>query len=478
MADQMKITIKTDLDDSLAKEKLNNLINSSKDKKVKITADTSEVTNSLNSVLTALKQINSMSKGLKLGGTSVKNSGISNTLSQFKALTNQYNSLQKQLSKETNPKSIGVLKNQLNEVGNSINKVKSQLSSAEQSMAKAFTTTSTQKLEASLSKTFSSISSKAKTLGTQIQSAFNNPNMDMGQLNSLQTRFQGLQNIIRNFDMSKMTGESLNGLVTKVSELENKLKTLNTTSNQTKLENKFNIDCTKAISQLEQLRAKYSSLGRDTSGIDNLIAKTRELQTGVGTVNFGNLQNGLNNVNKQIVQIKSSVSALGAVKTTFGQIFQSFSMLAPGFLIGTSLVSGIRSIKTEILELDKSMTNLIKVANDNDVNTQAKLKGITDNAVRTAKEVAGSVSGVVESMAEASKMGIKGGISAVQEVAKYSQIFANVGDMNIDTATKGIATVLNSFIDANPLKEYIVDVNGAKKSTTELANAMDIMNHA
>ena len=473
----MKITIKTDLDDSLAKEKLNNLLNSSKNKKVKLTADTSEVTNSLNAVLTALKQINSMSRNLNLGGTSVKNSGISKTLSEFKALTNQYNSLQKQLSKETNPKSIGVLKNQLNEVGNSINKVKSQLSSAEQSMAKAFTTTSTQKLEASLSKTFSSISSKAKTLGTQIQSAFNNPNMNMGQLNSLQTRFQGLQNIIKNFDMSKMTGESLNGLVTKVSELENKLKTLNATSNQTKLENKFNIDATKAISQLEQLRAKYASLGRDTSGIDNLIAKTRELQAGVGTVNFGSLQNGLNNVNKQIVQMKSSVSALGAVKTTFGQIFQSFSMLAPGFLIGTSLVSGIRSIKTEVLELDKSMTNLIKVANDNDVNTQAKLKGITDNAISTAKEVAGSVPGVVESMAEATKMGIKGGMDAVQEVAKFSQIFSNVGDMDINAATSGIATIVNAY-DISPLKEYTLNVNGAKQQTTELANAMDVLNHA
>lgn len=477
LADQMKITIKTDLDDSLAKEKLNNLLNSSKNKKVKLTADTSEVTNSLNAVLTTLKQINSMSKSFSLGGISVKNSGVSKTLSEFKALTNQYNSLQKQLSKETNPKSMSILKTQLNEVGNSINKVKSQLSSAEQSMAKAFTTTSTQKLEASLSKTFSSISSKAKTLGTEIQSAFNNPNMNMTQLNSLQTRFQGLQNLIQNFDMSKMSGESLNNLLTKVSELENKFKALNTASNQTKLENKFNIDCTKAISQLEQLRAKYTSLGRDTSGIDNLIAKTKELQVGVGTVNFGNLQNGLSNVNKQIVQMKSSVSALNSVKTTFGQIFQSFSMFAPGFLIGSSLVSGIRSIKTEILDLDKAMTNLIKVANDNDVNTQTKLKGITDNAVNTAKEVAGSVSGVVESMAEATKMGIKGGMDAVQEVAKFSQIFSNVGDIDINAATSGIATIVNAF-DIDPLKEYSVTVDGVTKKTTSLANSMDILNHA
>lgn len=472
---EFKIRLQTDLDDSGAREKLDVLIKSINKNPIELKADVSDFKSSLSELTSAIKQINQLSNKSTNFKTNTK--GITSALSQFKQLTNQYNSLQRQLSKETNPKSISVLKNQINEVGNSINKVKSQLTSAEQSMAKAFTATSAQKLDASLSKTFSSIESKAKLLGTQLQSAFNNPNMNMPQLNSLQTRFQGLQNLIKNFDMSKMSGDSLNALASKLSEIESKMKALSTTANQTKLENKFNIDCTKTISQLEQLRTKYSALGKDTSGIDTLISKTRELQSGIGTVNFGNLQNGLNNVNKQMLQMKSSVSALNTVKTTFGQITSSFSMLAPGFLIGTSLVSGIRSIKSEILDLDKAMTNLIKVADENDVNTQAKLKGITDNAISTAKEVAGSVSGVVDSMAEATKMGIKGGMSAVQEVAKYSQIFANIGDMDIGTATQGIATVVNAF-DINPLKAYNVEVNGSVKKTTELANAMDILDHA
>lgn len=477
---EFKITMRTDLDDSAARSKINKLMADAKKEPIKITADASSLEGSLKNVLSTLKQVQSASKNLNLGGNS-NTKGISSTITQFKSLTNQYNALQKQLSKETNPKSMDVLKNQIKTVGASLDSVKQKISKfgsdTEKALMSSFSSTATQKLEASYSKTFSSISSKAKTLETQIQSAFNNPNMNMSQLNSLQTRFQGLQNLIKNFDMSKMSGESLNGLQSKLTELQEKMSSLNTTANQTKLENKFNIDCSKTISQLEQLKSKYASIGKDTSGIDSLISEVQRLQSSVGSTNLGTLQGQLKGVNKEASSLKSSLGKLGSgVKSTFGQIVSSFSMLAPGYLIGSSLVSGIRTMKEEVLNLDKAMTNLIKVADDSDVNTSAKLKGISDNAANIAKEVAGSVSDVVNSMAEASKMGIKG-MEAVQEVAKYSQIFANVGDMNINDATEGIATVINAF-NVDPLKEYSIEVNGAKKNTTELANAMDIMNHA
>ena len=472
--------MRTDLDDSAARSKINKLIADAKKEPIKITADASSLEGSLKNVLSTLKQVQSASKNLNLGGSS-NTKGISSTITQFKSLTNQYNALQKQLSKETNPKSIEVLKNQIKTVGTSLDSVKQKISQfgsdTEKALMNSFSSTVTQKLEASYSKTFSSISSKAKTLETQIQSAFNNPNMNMSQLNSLQTRFQGLQNLIKNFDMSKMSGESLNSLQSKLTELQEKMSSLNATANQTKLENKFNIDCSKTISQLEQLKSKYASIGKDTSGIDSLISEVQRLQSSVGSTNLGTLQGQLKSVNKEASTLKSSLGNLGSgVKNTFGQIVSSFSMLAPGYLIGSSLVNGIRTMKEEVLNLDRAMTNLIKVADESDVNTSAKLKGISDNAVNIAKEVAGSVSDVVNSMAEASKMGIKG-MEAVQEVAKYSQVFANVGDMNITEATESIATVINAF-NVDPLKEYSIEVNGASKKTTELANAMDVMNHA
>lgn len=440
-----------------------------------------EFENLKNLIVQCETQYKTLNSAMQSSKTNFKlDTQINKTLNDVQNLRKAYNEL------GASSNALDKIETDLNQLGNmsndkaiaSLQRLRSEISIVKSELKNMITdNNNAQKLQASYEKTFASISSKATTLGAKIQSAFNNPNINMGQLNSLQTRFQGLQNLIKNFDINKASGESLNNLLSKVTELQEKLIGLNTTANQTKLENKFNIDCSKTISELEKIRNKYVSLGKDTSGIDAMISEVQRLQSSVGTTNLGTLQNQLNNVNKQAMTLKSSLGGLSAgVKSTFGQIVSSFSMLAPGYLIGTSLIGGIRTMKEEVLNLDKAMTNLIKVADDSDVNTASKLKGITDNAITIARDVAGNVSDVVESMADATKMGIKG-MDAVQEVAKYSQIFANVGDMNINAATQGIATVINAF-DVDPLKEYSINVDGATKKTTELANAMDIMNHA
>ena len=241
-----RINISTDLNDSLAREKLQQLRAEGEKNPLKLKVDVGDI-GKLKEVLEITKQIQSVGKNSKTITSPINTSQVKSTVSQFKALQNQYNALQRQLAKETNPKSMSVLKNQISSVGKELNKAKAEIerfgSSADKALMKSFSNTSTQKLEASFSKTFSSISERAKSLGTQIQSAFKNPNIDMSQLNSLETRYKGLQNLIKNFDMSKMSGNSLNELNSKVTELENKLKGLNEAARNVKLEDKFKIDC-------------------------------------------------------------------------------------------------------------------------------------------------------------------------------------------------------------------------------------------
>ena len=121
------------------------------------------------------------------------------------------------------------------------------------------------------------------------------------------------------------------------------------------------------------------------------------------------------------------------------------------------------------------MTNIIKVANETDVNSAEKLKSITDTNIQIAKDVAGSVSGVTNSVAEAIKLGFSD-MGTAQEIAKFAQVFANVGDMDVGTATKGIATMLNAF-QIDPMEKFKVSVNGVTKETTGLEKAMDVLNH-
>ena len=464
-----RIRMNVDLDASKAKAELQDLINSAGKDPVKLKVDTTDIKSDIKEISSMMKKLGNSSDNV-LGGK-----GTSKALSQYKQLINQQNALQKQLAKETNSKSIAVLEKQLDTVGKKILETKSKLTGVDKVMAEAFDTTATQKLEASLSKTFSSLESKTKNLATQVQSAFNNQNIDMFQLTALETKLKNLQNSFKNFDMSKMTGKGLNNLATDLNRLESEFKQVNNAANQLKLEKKFDLDCSKAINELNQLEQAYKKLGRSTDEIKNLKTTVSDLQTDIGKVDLGNLKSQLGNVTTQIGSLKQSTGVMNAfksaTKSTFAQIRDSFMDIAPGYLIGNALVSGISAVKDEILDLDRAMTNYKKVADEAVVDSQK----ITQSAVEIAKATGTGVADTVNSMAEATKLGFGG--KAAQEVAKYAQIFANIGDMDVGAATQGIATVLNAF-NIDPLKKFKVEVNGTTQEVNGLSRAMDVLNHA
>ena len=104
---EFRIKLTADLDDSAAKSKLQSLLNG--DNKIKLSADASDVESELKQILSTMRQLESASKSINLGkGLSGGSKSTSKLLSEFKALTNQYNALQKQLSTETNVKSASV----------------------------------------------------------------------------------------------------------------------------------------------------------------------------------------------------------------------------------------------------------------------------------------------------------------------------------------------------------------------------------
>ena len=63
------------------------------------------------------------------------------------------------------------------------------------------------------------------------------------------------------------------------------------------------------------------------------------------------------------------------------------------------------------------------------------------------------------------------------QVARSAMILANVGDMTQDAASESLNTIINSF-NIKPLNEIDVQVGSLTQKTTELANAMDLLNYA
>ena len=153
--------------------------------------------------------------------------------------------------------------------------------------------------------------------------------------------------------MSKLAdGEEVGTLLRNVNQLESELKELNETANQVKLENKFDIDCTKSIAQLNKLKEEYESLGRDTSGIDKMINEIEQLQSAVNSANLGNFQKDLNKITAEATQMKSTLGGLkDSVSNTFSDFASSLSAFTIGNVLGDAVTSGIYSLKDEILSL-------------------------------------------------------------------------------------------------------------------------------
>ena len=145
-------------------------------------------------------------------------------------------------------------------------------------------------------------------------------------------------------------------------------------------------------------------------------------------------------------------------------------------MLGDAVTDFARGLGQAYMELDRSMREIKKVADPSDIDTKSELNEIRKQAIGIAKDVGMASHEVQNSIGSALQAGM-GGMRESIEVAKQSMILANVGDMTQDSASKAINTVVKSF-QLSPLKSYQLEVGNTVRKTTELKNAMDMMNYA
>lgn len=185
------------------------------------------------------------------------------------------------------------------------------------------------------------------------------------------------------------------------------------------------------------------------------------------------LTNAMRNMNREMSKTKTDFLGIKKIASDFKSELASYTL---GDILGDAVTDFARDIGHSYIELDRSMREIKKVAEPDDINSMSKLNNIRKEAINIAKDVGMASSDVQNSIASALQAGI-GGMKESIEVAKQSMILANVGDMTQDSASKAINTVVKSF-QLSPLKEYQLEVGNTVKKTTELKNAMDMMNFA
>lgn len=156
----------------------------------------------------------------------------------------------------------------------------------------------------------------------------------------------------------------------------------------------------------------------------------------------------LNQLEKEWYDINNAARQAGKLGLSFfdklKQGLSSFTMWTSTTAIVMKAVQIGRDMVKNVKEIDTAMTSLYKVTDE----TSSRYNKFLDSASIKAKELGRSVSSLVEQTAEWAKRGYS--LDEAEELAKTSSIYANVGEVDDETAISDITTAMKAFnIEAN-----------------------------
>lgn len=147
-------------------------------------------------------------------------------------------------------------------------------------------------------------------------------------------------------------------------------------------------------------------------------------------------------------------------------------------------VDALRQMYQAVVDVDSAMVELRKVSDATNQEIDAYFSTAADNA----KELGVSVSNMINSTADFSRLGY--GLEESEELARVATLYKNVGEnMDIDTASSNIISTMQAFnIDANDAIEivdslnevanrYAVDTSGLGESLKRSASSLEAANN-
>lgn len=175
----------------------------------------------------------------------------------------------------------------------------------------------------------------------------------------------------------------------------------------------------------------------------------------------------INDINIRLKQTESSMRSIGKLGLSWtDKLKQAWEKFGGwGFATGTmmTLYDQIRKIPKEVYEIDTAMTNLYKVTDE----TSSKYNQFLDSSSKSAHELGRSISSLVEQTANWAKLGFS--LDEAEQLAKISSIYANVGEVDNDTAVSDMVTAMKAFnIEAS---ESITIVDKLNKLGNEYATS-------
>lgn len=516
MSDEIKIIAGLDLDDSKAHAKLNDFKKLAQDNDIKIKLDFDNVNGQLNKIKSSfnnafkldsnndlvtverkLKEINSLmnKQSNKSNSMSGMDASVKEYLNVVKKLENLYSDLHK-AEGSNNDKVVKALNEEINlyrkkqleitsnlRANNTLSESMKKLIKQEEDLARARSNTKNSKTDTSdlnrqqselnkLNSEYDKYSRKLSEIGNKIKGMSNTK----GFLD---------ENLLRRTnELLEKTKSSLNAqglesnfeqVSNSVRELQNNLQALNSGNTLARQEQSFNTSFDQMRNRVEQFIHTY----RDLRNIDDIGNGLRNSLNEIDTSNIERATTDLRQFGVQLNRVQNearNVERSGGMLRNFGRDFKENLFT---FTAGELLADGIRnvgySIKTLVMDYDRAFTDLKKVADPAEIASIDQLDKIGDRAVNIAKNVGQSSVDVIKTVSDITQSTGRN-MEQSFKIAEQTMKLANVADISQEIATKGVSTMVSAF-NLDPMKDIPIVVNGVTKSTNELTNAFDVLNH-
>ncbi|RKJ68908.1 phage tail tape measure protein [Roseburia sp. 1XD42-69] len=166
------------------------------------------------------------------------------------------------------------------------------------------------------------------------------------------------------------------------------------------------------------------------------IASLRDLNSQMTKMQFNEISDGF----KKAENSMRGIGRLGAsLKDQMSQAAQSFTQWLSVSSGVMALVYQLQKMPKAVYEIDTAMTNLYKVTDE----TEKKYVQFLDSASESAYNLGRSVSSLVEQTANWAKLGFS--LDEASKLAEISSIYANVGEVDDDTAVSDLVTAMKAF---------------------------------
>lgn len=248
-----------------------------------------------------------------------------------------------------------------------------------------------------------------------------------------------------------------------IQDFDKKCKTLDTTIDSTSQHLKELGFDFRDINQANVDMTKFKSVYERATKLEDSIANKSKYSWLIDSLNgikasAAGCEGDVTDLSARLSNLEVEASRCGATTETLGQklsrLFKEHFQTAIA-MAGVAMVKqGLREVYNNVVDIDTSMTNLKKVTNE----TESAYSSFLSSASSQARELGASISDVIDSTAEWSRLGYT--LDESQELAKWSTVLSNIGD-GIDSASDAasyLVSILKGFRMEADEVEHVVNV--------------------